>query len=74
MQFYDDKKKKYIHSTFGCKHLIWYLTYREFKWLNKKEMDKLLLNSVDEISSILNRIKVRDFFEKKIEKKAPVPS
>ena len=68
------KKKKYIHSTFGCKHLIWYLTYREFKWLNKKEMDKLLLNSVDEISSILNRIKVRVFFEKKIEKKAPVPS
>ena len=74
MQFYDDKKKKYIHSTFGCKHLIWYLTYREFKWLNKKEMDKLLLNSVDEISSISTELRCGSFFEKKIEKKAPVPS
>ena len=53
---YDDKKpNKYITYLDANDLYDWvmsqYLPYSEFKWLNKKEIDKFCLNSIGENSS-----------------------
>ena len=57
MKYYDSgKESEYITYIDGNNLYGWamsqYLPYSEFKWLNKKEIDRFCLDSTSEYSSI----------------------